>query len=193
MSSGTRPSFGSASRRRARSSGCCSSRSGRGCRPRSASGALEVLQSLEPELAHPLGLVLVLGDRLDHLAREALGRLVGVVALGIVEAEALLVVGADVLERVLLGELRVEFLGDCLRCGHLSYRSRASPRRPRRTPRRCAPGRRGCPAQLNTPTLWPSASTKRIEPRGARPLCKRSCFAHGCARSHVIPTPQLGF
>ena len=61
---------------------------------------------LEAEVAHPLRLVLVLGDRLDDLAAEALGRLVGVALLGVVEAELLRVVGVQPLERALLvGEL----------------------------------------------------------------------------------------
>ena len=68
--------------------------------------ALVVLERLQPEVAHPLRLVLVLGDRLDQLTREALRRLVGVARLGIVEAELLLVVGVDALEGALrLGEL----------------------------------------------------------------------------------------
>jgi len=62
----------------------------------------EMLQRLEAEVAHPLRLVLVLGDRFDHLAGEALGRLVGVARLGIVEAELLLVVGVDPGERLFL-------------------------------------------------------------------------------------------
>src|SRR3712207_7026378 len=36
-------------------------------------------ERLEPEVAHPLRLVLVVGDPLHELAREALGRLVQVV------------------------------------------------------------------------------------------------------------------
>ena len=60
--------------------------------------ALVVLVGLEAEVAHPLRLGLVLGDRLDELPREALRRLVRVAGLGVGEAEALLVVGADVLE-----------------------------------------------------------------------------------------------
>ena len=52
----------------------------------------EVVERLEAELAHPLRLVLELGDLLDELAGQPLGRLEEVV-LGIVEAEALLVVG----------------------------------------------------------------------------------------------------
>jgi hypothetical protein len=69
-----------------------------------------VLERLEPELAHPLGLVLVFRDRLDDLARQALGRLVDVAGLGVVEAELLGVVGADVAQRLLLRDLRVQLL-----------------------------------------------------------------------------------
>ena len=71
---------------------------------------VEVLERLEAEVAHPLRLVLVVGDRFDDLAREALRRLVGVAGLGIVEAELLLVVGVDA------GQL--SFLCDDLGCGH---------------------------------------------------------------------------
>ena len=74
----------------------------------------EVVERLEPEVAHPLRLVLVLGDRLDDLAGEPLRRLVGVAGLGIVEAELLLVVGVDVLQISL-------FLKDFGRC-HLVSR-----------------------------------------------------------------------
>ena len=63
----------------------------------------EVVEGLEPKVPHPLGLVLVLGDRLDDLAREpALG--LEEVILGIVKAE--LVIVADL----------TDDLG--LRCGH---------------------------------------------------------------------------
>ena len=68
----------------------------------------EVVERLEPELAHPLRLVLVLGDVLDELAAEALRRLEDVAGLRIVEAELRLVVLVDVLDRLALGELRIE-------------------------------------------------------------------------------------
>ena len=54
----------------------------------------EVVERLQAEVAHPLRLVLELGDLLDELARQALGRLEQVV-LGVVEAVALGVVGVD--------------------------------------------------------------------------------------------------
>src|SRR6185436_15783941 len=57
----------------------------------------EVVERLEPEVAHPLRLGLELGDLGDDLGVDALGRLVQVV-LGVVEAEALGVVGVDVLK-----------------------------------------------------------------------------------------------
>src|SRR5262249_12995808 len=79
--------------------------------PRRRPPRLEVLPRLEPELAHPLRLVLVLGDRLDDLAREALRGLVRVARLGIAEAELLRVVGADLLQRLLLGLLWVRLRG----------------------------------------------------------------------------------
>ena len=50
----------------------------------------EVLERLEAELAHPLRLVLVLGDRVDELVREATAGLEEVV-LGVVEAVLVLV------------------------------------------------------------------------------------------------------
>ena len=37
--------------------------------------SVEVIERLEPQLAHPLGLVLDVGDRIDDLMREALGQL----------------------------------------------------------------------------------------------------------------------
>ena len=61
--------------------------------PRRLRAVEEVLQGLEPELEHPLGLVLHPGDRLDDLAVDALGRLVEVVVL-LVEPVALRVIGA---------------------------------------------------------------------------------------------------
>ena len=64
---------------------------------------LEVLIGLDPEVPHPLRLVLVLGDRLDDLAGETLRGLVGVAGLRVVEAELLLVVGVDAGELALLG------------------------------------------------------------------------------------------
>ena len=57
---------------------------------------------------------LVLGDVADDLLGEALRRLVGVAGLGIVEAEPLRVVGADVLERALLGQLLGGRCGTCV-------------------------------------------------------------------------------
>src|SRR5262249_44760365 len=63
---------------------------------------LEVLERLQAEVAHPLRLVLVLGDRLDDLARESLRSLVGLAGLRIVEAELLLVIRVDPGERLLL-------------------------------------------------------------------------------------------
>ena len=54
----------------------------------------EVVERLEAEVAHPLRLGLELGDLRDDLGVDALGRLVEVV-LGVVEAEALGVVGVD--------------------------------------------------------------------------------------------------
>src|SRR5947209_19354095 len=62
----------------------------------------EVIERLQSEIAHPLRLVLELGDLLDDLAVQALRRLVEVV-LGVVEAEALLVIGVDPLQPALLG------------------------------------------------------------------------------------------
>ncbi len=73
----------------------------------------EVVERLQPEVAHPLRLVLVLGDVLDELAAEPLRRLVDVAGLGIVEAELRLVVLVDVLDRLALGLLGVEGCG-CL-------------------------------------------------------------------------------
>src|SRR6476619_1277870 len=81
--------------------------------PRGRRAREEVVQRLETELAHPLGLLLVLRDVLDELPRESLRGLVGVAALRVMEAEALGVVGADVLEPRLL--LREDLAGrrDC--------------------------------------------------------------------------------
>jgi hypothetical protein len=62
--------------------------------PRRHGPGEEVVQRLEAELAHPRGLLLHLGDLLDDLAVDALGRLVQVV-LGVVEAVALGVVRAQ--------------------------------------------------------------------------------------------------
>ena len=71
--------------------------------PRRHRAREEVVERLQAELAHPLRLVLELGDLLDELAGEALRRLVEVV-LGVVEAVALGVVGVDVLrQRLVLG------------------------------------------------------------------------------------------
>ena len=71
--------------------------------PRGHRAREEVLERLQAEVEHPLRLVLELGDLLDELAGQALGRLEEVV-LGVVEAEPLLVVGVDALERLLLGD-----------------------------------------------------------------------------------------
>ena len=63
----------------------------------------EVVERLEAEVAHPLRLLLVLGDRLDDLAAQALRGLVGIARLRVVEAELLLVIGVDRREIALLG------------------------------------------------------------------------------------------
>ena len=63
----------------------------------------EVVERLEPEVAHPLRLGLELRDLLDDLAVQPLGRLVQVV-LGVVEAVALRVVGVDPRELLVLGQ-----------------------------------------------------------------------------------------
>ena len=74
--------------------------------PRRHRAGEEVLERLQAEVAHPLRLVLELGDLLDELAVDALRRLVEVV-LGVVEAVALGVVGVEVLEAGLfVGERR---------------------------------------------------------------------------------------
>ncbi len=64
----------------------------------------EVLERLQAEVAHPLRLGLELGDLLDDLAVDALRRLVQVV-LGVVEAVALVVIGVDLGELLVLGQL----------------------------------------------------------------------------------------
>ena len=64
--------------------------------------SLEVVERLEAELAHPLGLVLVRRDRLDYLAREPAAGLEEVVLLVV---EAVLVVGADLGDDLGLGLL----------------------------------------------------------------------------------------
>ena len=71
--------------------------------PRRHRAREEVVERLQAEVAHPLRLVLELGDLLDELARQALRRLVQVV-LGVVEAVLLGVVGVDALQRLLLGD-----------------------------------------------------------------------------------------
>src|SRR4029453_16876596 len=63
----------------------------------------EVLERLEPELAHPVGLVLVLGDRSDELRREAPAGLEEVVLGSIGCVEAVLVVAADLGDDLGLG------------------------------------------------------------------------------------------
>ena len=63
----------------------------------------EVVERLEPELAHPRGLALVLRDLLHELAREALRRLEQIV-LRVVEPELLLVISVDADQRLLLGD-----------------------------------------------------------------------------------------
>jgi hypothetical protein len=62
-----------------------------------------VLERLQAEVAHPLRLVLELGDLLDELLRQTLGRLVEIV-LGVMEAVLLLVVRVDADQRLLLGD-----------------------------------------------------------------------------------------
>ena len=55
----------------------------------------EVVEALVPELPHPVGLVLVLGDRLDDLVRDASARLEEVVLRLVRVREPVLVLGAD--------------------------------------------------------------------------------------------------
>src|SRR5581483_6713813 len=114
--------------------------------PRRGRALLEVLERLEAEVAHPLGLGLVVGDVAHDLLREPLGGLVRVAGLRIVEAKALRVVGADLLERLLL--LRELLRGkrwdcDLRRCHEVSLPP-ASLRHPRRGRRMSRPaGTRG--------------------------------------------------
>ena len=63
----------------------------------------EVVERLVPELAHPVGLVLVLGDRLDDLVREAPAGLEEVVLRLVGVREAVLVLAANVLDDLVLG------------------------------------------------------------------------------------------
>ncbi len=70
---------------------------------------VEVFERLEAELAHPLRLVLVVGDRFDDLTRESLRRFVGVAGLRVVEAELLLVVGVEPCQLSFL----CDYLGRC--------------------------------------------------------------------------------
>ena len=63
--------------------------------PRGHRPGPEILERLEAELAHPVRLALVRGDRLDQLGREPALRLEEVV-LGIMEAVLALVVAADI-------------------------------------------------------------------------------------------------
>src|SRR4029453_1147054 len=134
--------------------------------PGGGGALLEVVQRLEPELSHPVGLVLVLGDRLDELAGQPLGRLVDVVALGVVEPELLLVVGADVLQRRMLGELGIQLLGLRLGGGHVSQPP-ASRYRPR-------PWRRTSPRGRRRGASWGGRFAGRTASRGAgTPRCTR--------------------
>jgi hypothetical protein len=71
--------------------------------PRGHRAGEEVVERLEAEGEHPLGLVLERADLRDELAGQALRRLEEVV-LGIVEAVLLRVVGVDPLEGLLLGD-----------------------------------------------------------------------------------------
>ena len=57
----------------------------------------EVVERLVPELAHPVGLVLVLGDRLDDLVRDSTAGLEEVVLRLVRVREAVLVLLADLL------------------------------------------------------------------------------------------------
>ena len=66
---------------------------------------LEVLERLEAEVAHPLRLVLVRRDLLDHLAVEALLGLEGVALFGVVEAVLVAVLDA---REVVAGQLRLQ-------------------------------------------------------------------------------------
>ena len=63
----------------------------------------EVVETLVPELAHPVGLVLVLGDRLDQLVREPATGLEEIVLRLVGVREAVLVLAADSLDDVGLG------------------------------------------------------------------------------------------
>jgi hypothetical protein len=85
--------------------------------PRRHRARQEVVERLQAEVAHPLGLVLELGDLGDELASEALGGLEQVV-LGVMEAISLGVVAAERAEGDLLGR---ELLGRLGRCGHGLY------------------------------------------------------------------------
>src|SRR5439155_24103021 len=58
----------------------------------------EVVERLVPELAHPGRLVLVLGDRLDDLVRDAAARLEEVVLRLVRVGEAVLVLLTDLLD-----------------------------------------------------------------------------------------------
>src|SRR5205823_10154524 len=66
---------------------------------------LEVVEGLDPEVAHPLGLRFELGDLLHDLLVDPLGRLVEVV-LRVVEAVALGVVGVDASQLLIGGQRR---------------------------------------------------------------------------------------
>ena len=70
--------------------------------PRGQRARVEVVERLVPELAHPVRLVLVRGDRVDELVREPAAGLEEVV-LGDVEAVLDLVVGAYALDDLALG------------------------------------------------------------------------------------------
>jgi hypothetical protein len=64
----------------------------------------EVLERLQAELEHPLGLVLELGDLLDERLRQALRGLERVLVLRIVEPELLFVISVDADQRLLFGD-----------------------------------------------------------------------------------------
>ena len=64
---------------------------------------VEVVERLVPERAHPVGLVLVLGDRLDDLVREAAAGLEEVVLRLVRVREPVLVLAPNALDDVVLG------------------------------------------------------------------------------------------
>ena len=91
----------------------------------------EVVERLVPELPHPVGLLLVLGDRLDDLVRDASPGLEEVVLRVVGVREAVLVVGADSANDVGLVRATHEGLFRC--------RWNRTPRSPR--PRACGRAR----------------------------------------------------